>query len=187
MLYTAHSKAYEDNITVAVRYPRGAGVGAIVRDSFDLLPWGRALVVKEHTAKTIQNDQAATTPKVAVLAFGPILHYLQKTIETAHLNVLKEALIVDMRFIKPLDLMLMQRLCDEGFTHVITIEDSAIEGGAGSACLQALAQKKFKGQILNLGLPDVFIDQGDVAQLWAEHGLGPKNIIEKIEVFLATN
>lgn len=188
MLYTAYQYAYTENCVAAVRYPRGAGIAAIVQENFETLPWGRAKIVQDFNSDFNKEINEKKSPKIAILAFGPILHHLQKALQNSlqnkSQNIFKNMLIADMRFVKPLDLDLMQKLCDEHVSHVITIEDSAVQGGAGSACLEALAKKQFTGQVLNLGLPDLFIDQGEVAQLWQEHGLGMDAIIDKIINFI---
>lgn len=157
--------AYQHQGAAAVRYPRGSGVGAKVSSDLQSLPFGRGHIVKSGT-------------KVAILAFGPLLH--------AAVNVADElnATLVDMRWVKPLDAELLRELSTT-HTHFVTLEDSTLAGGAGSAVAQWLTQECLNPKIMCLGLPDVFVDHGDVADLLHQNGLSAESIASKTRQFVA--
>lgn len=168
LLYTA----YQQNGPAAVRYPRGTGIGAPIEQTMQAHAWGKANIIQTGTS-------------VAILAFGPILNYLQHML-SKHTEQFQaiwgniKPTIVDMRFVKPLDSQCIQTL-NQNHDYFITIEDSCIMGGAGSACLEAMQTLGIYKPTLLLGLPDVFIDQGDVNQLWQTHGLDLQTILDKIK------
>ena len=149
----------------AVRYPRGSGVGATVDPSLTSLPIGKGVVRR----------QVSTTAKkrLAVLAFGTLLQPCLEVAEQLDLTV------VDMRFVKPIDEELLKAL---SIDHVgfITIEEGAIQGGAGSACMEFFASQHILLPVLQLGLPDTFIDQGDSHLLLANCGLSAAGIEQSI-------
>ncbi|MGL4767618.1 MAG: 1-deoxy-D-xylulose-5-phosphate synthase [Formosimonas sp.] len=159
------SAAYAHNGAAAVRYPRGTGVGAQVAQDLTPLPFGRGHVLREGAG-------------LAILAFGPLLHSVREV--AAELN----ATLVDMRWVKPLDEALLQQLA-HSHSHWVTLEDSCLAGGAGSAVNEWLASQGFSQKLLSLGLPDVFIDHGEVPALLEQHGLGSASIASKIRAFVA--
>src|SRR5688500_7667430 len=140
MLYTA--------VTIegptAVRYPRGAGPGAEVQKTMRALPIGRGEIRREGK-------------RVAILAFGAMLAPALKAGD--ELN----ATVANMRFVKPVDRELAYRLAA---THdlLVTIEESVAAGGAGSAVAEALAADGVAVPMLQLGLPDHFVEHGDSQQ-----------------------
>ena len=156
----ALSTAFRRNHPVAVRYPRGVGAGVAVDKDLAELPWGRA-------------EKRRAGERIAILAFGPILHAALAAGE--RLN----ATVVDMRFIKPLDTDLVHELAR---THegLVTVEEGCVMGGAGSAVLEALQAAGLATPVLALGLPDVFIEHGDPAKLMAAHGLDADGIAKSI-------
>jgi len=111
--------------------------------------------------------------RFAVLAFGTLLHPCLEVAEKLDLTV------VDMRFVKPLDEAMLQQIAD---THdgLITIEEGAILGGAGSACVEYLHSINLTLPTLHLGLPDDFSDHGDSAKLLAGYGLDSSGIEQSI-------
>ena len=148
------STAYRYPGPASVRYPRGAGVGAAVSTELDVLPIGIG-------------ERRRSGRSVAILAFGTMV-----TPALAAGEVL-DATVVNMRFIKPLDVALVRELAA---THdaLVTVEEGCIMGGAGAAVAEALAADGIVKPLLMLGLPDRFIDHGDVAALLASCGLdGP--------------
>ena len=159
------SAAYQHNGAAAVRYPRGSGIGAEVSDVLAALPFGKANMVRQGE-------------KVAILAFGTLLHIAQRAANESN------ATLVDMRWVKPLDEVLLQELV-KTHTHFVTIEDSSVAGGAGSAVAQWMIDHGFTIHMLNLGLPDQFIDHGEVAVLLAEHGLSEDSVASKVRDFVA--
>jgi len=159
------STAYYAKHPSAVRYPRGSGVGAEVSSSLEGLPLGRANLRKMTTQ--------LTGKRLAVLAFGTLLHPCLEVAEKLDLTV------VDMRFVKPIDEEMLTQIAN---THdgLITIEEGSIQGGAGSACVEYLNQIGLALPTLHLGLPDRFIDHGDSQVLLAACGLDASGIEQSI-------
>ena len=148
----------------AVRYPRGVGVGVEVTKELRTLPLGHG---------EVRRKTRGSSHKVAILAFGTLLYPALEAAEQL------DATVANMRFIKPLDVDLV---CDLARSHdlLVSIEESAIAGGAGSACMEALAQAGIEVPFLQLGLPDRFVDHGDHALLMAECGLDASGIQKAI-------
>ena len=164
--------AYKQNHPSAVRYPRGAGVGAAVSKELKELPLGKGEIRRTTTAKN--------SPKIAILAFGTLLY---PALEVAEVF---DATVANMRFIKPLDVDLV---CELAKSHdlIVTLEEGAIGGGAGSACLEALSVAGIEVPSLILGLPDRFVDHGDHALLMKECGLDVDGITKAIALKLGIN
>ena len=154
MLFTG----FQLNGPAAVRYPRGAGPGVVAQKDFSSIPIGKAQIRREGR-------------NVAILAFGSMVKPALEAGERL------DATVVNMRFVKPLDIELVERLAA---THdlVVTVEEHQIMGGAGSAVLEALS--KSGTRVLLLGLPDRFIDHGDAAKLLASVGLDAEGIEKSI-------
>ena len=144
----------------AVRYPRGSGPGASVTKLLQGVPVGKGEVRRRGK-------------KIAILAFGSMLG---PALEAAGIL---DATVANMRFVKPLDVALVQALAAEHET-LVTIEEHALMGGAGSAVCEALASIKSERPVLLLGLPDRFIDHGDSARLLASVGLDCDGIVKSI-------
>jgi len=140
----------------AVRYPRGTGPGAIIEAGLEPLPIGKAIVRREGG-------------RIAILAFGSLV--------TSALQVAErlDATLADMRFVKPLDTELVRALA-EGHELLVTVEENALAGGAGSAVAEALAALGIVRPLLHLGLPDRFVEQGDPAELLRRCGLDADGI-----------
>jgi 1-deoxy-D-xylulose-5-phosphate synthase len=161
MLYTA----FKMDVPTAVRYPRGTGIGAAVQKEMQALPIGRGEISRQGE-------------KIAFLAFGSML---APCLEAAkELN----ATVANMRFVKPLDDDLVASLAAD-HNLLITVEENAIMGGAGSAVLESLESMKFSVKVLQLGLPDNYIDQGDHAQMLADCGLDKTGIMKSVEEILS--
>jgi 1-deoxy-D-xylulose-5-phosphate synthase len=150
----------------AVRYPRGAGIGAIPSKELRTLPMGKGEIRRKATAPAGQ--------RVAILAFGTLLYPVLEVAEGI------DATVANMRFVKPLDVDLIQSLAAD-HDYFVTIEDGAIAGGAGSACLEALANLGINKPLLQLGLPDQFIEHGDYNLLMTKCGLGVEGIANSIK------
>ena len=155
------STAYAQNHPVAVRYPRGAGVGAATEAGLEGLPYGKGEVRREGKG-------------IAILAFGTLLYPALQAAEKLG------ATVVNMRWAKPLDTELLLKVAA---THeaLVTLEEGAVMGGAGSAVLEALQAAGVLKPVLQLGLPDVFIEHGDPARLLALQGLDAVGIQTAIE------
>ena len=150
------STAYAQNHPVAVRYPRGAGVGAVPDADLNALPLGKAELRRQGE-------------RIAILAFGSLLAPALKAAEALN------ATVVNMRWVKPLDTEMLQRVAQD-HAQIVTVEEGCIMGGAGSAVAEALQQLGLVRPVLQLGLPDVFIEHGDHAQLLAAQGLDAAGI-----------
>ena len=156
MLYTA----YQLNSPTAVRYPRGSGPGVKAVAAMQALPIGRGEVRRSGK-------------KIAILAFGSMLAPALAAAEQL------DATVVNMRFVKPLDSELVLRMARE-HGLLVTVEENTIQGGAGSAVAECLAQHGVAVQLLQLGLPDRFIEHGDPARMLADCGLDGAGIIASI-------
>jgi 1-deoxy-D-xylulose-5-phosphate synthase len=148
--------AFQQNHPVAVRYPRGSGVGAPVPSHLDPLPYGVGEVRRQGQG-------------VALLVFGTLL--APALVAAEGLN----ATVANMRWAKPLDINLLRGLA-RTHTALVTIEEGCLPGGAGSAVLEALQTLGITVPVLTLGLPDVFIDHGDPVALLAQQGLNAPGI-----------
>ncbi len=162
------STAYAQNHPVAVRYPRGAGVGAAPLAGLDALPYGKGEI--RRTRQAAADGQA---PRIAILAFGTLLY---PALEAAQAL---DATVVNMRWAKPLDEALLLEVA-QGHDALVTVEEGALMGGAGSAVLEALQTHGVQRPVLCLGLPDVFIEHGDPARLLALQGLDAEGILRSI-------
>ena len=149
----------------AVRYPRGAGVGTVPSPELRSLPLGKGEVRRK--------SNAPVGSRVAILAFGTLLYAALEVAEQF------DASVANMRFVKPLDLDLIKSLAVD-HDYFVTIEDGAIQGGAGSACLEAMAIMDLHQPVLQLGIPDEFIEHGDYKLLMAQCGLDVKGIAKSI-------
>ena len=144
----------------AVRYPRGTGPGAAIEQKLAALPLGKGRRVREGR-------------QVAILNFGTLLH---SALEAADgLN----ATVADMRFVKPLDEALVRELAEQ-HQLLVTLEENAIAGGAGSAVCEYLNANRISCQVLQLGLPDRFVDHGKHGELLSECGLDAEGIGQAI-------
>jgi 1-deoxy-D-xylulose-5-phosphate synthase len=164
MLYTA----FRMNSPAAVRYPRGSGAGAEVRAEMQALPIGKG---------ELRRESGAASRKVAILAFGAMLTPALQAAEEL------DATVANMRFVKPLDEALVLELADR-HELIVTVEENVIMGGAGSAVQEALQRQLRVVPVLQLGLPDRFIDQGDPGIQLAECGLNKEGIVAAIRVRL---
>lgn len=161
MLYTG----YQCNQPVAVRYPRGSAGTCEVESTMSAIEIGKARSIKQGN-------------KVAILSFGTLLENAKEAAEKLN------ATVIDMRFIKPLDTDAISELLGS-HDVIVTLEDNAIAGGAGSAVNEYLAAIKADVTILNLGIPDEFIKHGTQDEMHAEMGLDANGILTSIKAFMA--
>ena len=148
----------------AVRYPRGSGIGSELPAITDTIEVGKG-VVKQRGEK------------IAVLSFGTVLGEAESAAKALN------ATLVDMRFVKPLDENLIAELAEQ-HDVLVTVEDNAIAGGAGSGVNEYLLSQGLAKRVLNIGLPDVFIKHGTQQEIHAELGLDSQGIVDKINAFL---
>jgi len=161
MLYTA----FMHNGPSAVRYPRGGGTGVAIQQEMQALPMGEGEIRREGE-------------KIAILAFGSMLMPALAAAEEL------QATVANMRFVKPLDEELTLHLAQ---THdlLVTVEENAVMGGAGSAVLEFLESRGATVPVLQLGLPDRFVEHGDPAKLLAACGLDQEGIVRAVRARLA--
>lgn len=162
MLYTG----YLCNGPAAVRYPRGSGTGIQAESEMQALALGKGRIVRQGKG-------------TAILAFGTLLQQARAAAEAL------DATLVDMRFVKPMDEELVLSLAAT-HDHFVTLEDNAIMGGAGSAVNELLMRNKQCKPVLNLGLPDRFIEQGTQEEIYAQLGLDGAGILASVEGWLKT-
>ncbi len=160
-LRQALTAAHHQNHPVAVRYPRGTGVGVPVQPELTPMAWGQG-EIRRHS-------QQAQGPKVAILAFGTMLYPALAAGDQL------DATVANMRFVKPLDTALVLELAR---THdlLVTVEEGCIHGGAGAAVAEALSAAGISHPLVMLGLPDEFVEHGDPAKLLSMCGLDAAGI-----------
>ncbi|GAB2718231.1 1-deoxy-D-xylulose-5-phosphate synthase [Comamonas sediminis] len=161
------STAFAQNHPVTVRYPRGAGAGVAPLESLEGLPFGKGEIRRQA------QPAVAGRPRIAILAFGSLLYPALQAGEALNASV------VNMRWAKPLDTELLQQVA-QSHEALVTVEDGCLMGGAGSAVLEALQQLHIDVPVLQLGLPDVFIEHGDPVKLMAMQGLDAAGIERSI-------
>ena len=167
MLYTA----FRMNTPVAVRYPRGTGPGVLPQSEMHELPPGKGEIRRRAAL-------AAGAQRVAILAFGSMVHPALAAAETL------DATVANMRYVKPLDEALVLELADS-HALLVTVEENVVQGGAGSAVLEALQRHRRTVPVLQLGLPDRFIDHGDPGIQLAACGLNAEGLALSIKARLA--
>ncbi len=161
MLFTG----FQINGPAAVRYPRGIGPGATVQKELTALPIGKGEVRRRGR-------------KVAILSFGALLKPCLDAAEKI------DATVADMRFVKPLDEEMVRELATS-HDWLVTVEENTILGGAGSAVLETIVKQGIEKKVLQLGLPDRFVDHGDPGRLLRECGLDAEGIRASVAAKLA--
>ncbi|MDQ7074809.1 MAG: 1-deoxy-D-xylulose-5-phosphate synthase [Gammaproteobacteria bacterium] len=162
MLYTGH----QHNGPAAVRYPRGSGPKVEIQSEMELIPLGRA-------------EPRRQGKKIALLAFGSMLTPALQAAERL------DATVINMRFVKPLDENLLLETAKE-HQLLVTLEENAIAGGAGSGINEYLLSQGIQVPILNLGLPDQFSEHGVHSDLLRDYGLDAQGIVSQINTFTAS-
>jgi 1-deoxy-D-xylulose-5-phosphate synthase len=156
----------------AVRYPRGTGPGVSIERDMRALPVGKAELCRTCGAGV------PIGKRIALLAFGSMVRPALQAAETM------DATVANMRFVKPLDADLVRTLAG---THdlLVSIEENVVMGGAGSAVLECLQASGITARVLQIGLPDEFVEHGDPAGLLAECRLNAEGIGAQVQAFLA--
>lgn len=149
----------------SVRYPRGVGVGATIDKTLSPVPLGKAVIKRQGSSQLV------------ILAFGTLLYPALQVAESL------DATVVDMRFVKPLDEALLLELA-QNHKAFVTVEEGCIMGGAGSAVSEFFHQQQLSPHMLQLGLPDQFIDHGDQQTILAQLGLDAKGMQTSIQTWL---
>jgi 1-deoxy-D-xylulose-5-phosphate synthase len=163
--------AFQHKGPVTVRYPRGAGAGVKIEKEMSAQPWGRGEIRRQSGKALARAGQ--DTPRIAILAFGTLLYPALQAAEQL------DATVANMRFVKPLDQAMVAELAR---THdaLVTVEDGCVMGGAGSAVMEAMQAAGFNLPVLQLGLPDEYIEHGDVPSLMSACGLDAAGIEQAI-------
>ncbi len=164
MLYTA----VEYDGPIAFRYPRGAGLGVELKEGFEKIPIGKAEKLKEG------ND-------VAFLAVGKMVEYsLEASAELDAMGINTE--VINMRFVKPLDNEMLDYVAGK-FDKIITLEENNIVGGFGSGVLEYFNEKGYKNNLLRVGLPDGFVEQGTQKELHRMLKIDAEGIVGRVKSF----
>ncbi len=156
---------YQLNQPAVVRYPRGSGCGAAISTELDTLPIGKGRIVRQGQG-------------IALLCFGTLLHQAKVVAEKL------DATLVDMRFVKPLDIELLKTITAQ-HDILVTVEENAIQGGAGSAVNEWMMKQRLLKPVLNIGLPDRFIEQGTQEEIYHDLKLDSAGIEQQIKDFMA--
>ena len=159
------------NGPVAVRYPRGSGVGVALSDSLNTLPIGKAEVLREGS-------------DVSLWAIGTMVESAEKLAEKLAEQGINAG-VVNMRFAKPIDKELLLAHAEK-YKNIVTLEEGCLRGGVGSAVLEALNEARLLGtcKVLNFGIPDEFILHGDKQRLFQDIGLDVETMAEKVTAFV---
>ena len=164
MLYTA----VEYDGPIAFRYPRGAGLGVELKEGFEKIPIGKAEKLKEG------ND-------VALLAVGKMVEYsLEAAAELDASGINTE--VINMRFVKPLDNEMLDYVAGK-FDKIITLEENNLVGGFGSGVLEYFNEMGYKNNLLRIGLPDGFVEQGTQKELHRMLNIDAEGIVERVKSF----
>ncbi|TKB46872.1 1-deoxy-D-xylulose-5-phosphate synthase [Ferrimonas sediminicola] len=156
MLYTGHMM----ETPAAVRYPRGSGLQVEIQQEMETLPIGKAEIRRRGSG-------------VCIYSFGTLLPYALAAAEQL------DATVINMRFVKPIDEEMVLEMA-ASHDRLVTLEENAVMGGAGSAVLEALNRHRVAKPVLQLGLPDRFIEQGEQEVMHAELGLDGPGIVRQI-------
>jgi 1-deoxy-D-xylulose-5-phosphate synthase len=151
----------------AVRYPRGSGPGVVPDKELQPLPVGKAELRRRGR-------------EIAIFAFGALVPTAAEVAESL------DATLVNMRFVKPLDLDMIREMAND-HAHLVTVEDNVVAGGAGSGVNEALAALGIQRPMLNLGLPDRFCDHGGREEVLASVGLDASGIARSIREWLSAD
>ncbi|MCF6271204.1 MAG: 1-deoxy-D-xylulose-5-phosphate synthase [Melioribacteraceae bacterium] len=167
MLYTATE--YKEG-PIALRYPRGSALGVEVKENFEILPIGKGEILREGK-------------DIAILAVGNMVRFASEAAEQlATVGIFAE--VVNMRFVKPIDKKLLDKV-SEKFEKIITVEENSIVGGFGSGVLEYFADKGYRNNILRLGLPDSYVEHGTQDQLYKMLKIDADGIVESVKRFLS--
>ncbi|WP_201533958.1 1-deoxy-D-xylulose-5-phosphate synthase [Psychrobacter immobilis] len=184
--YHLLNTCYEYQGCTAVRYPRGVGTGAFIEQPAQTYKIGKAIV------ESVLGSDAAPK-KLALLAFGTMVATAQQAAEsltTDHEALDCQVHVVNMRWVKPLDTELLETLIEQGITHIATLEEHMIMGGAGSAVNEYLlnesaAFKRNRPAIYNIGISDRFIAHGSQAEQFADCGLDVDGVVAQLQQLLS--
>ncbi|HAV47063.1 MAG TPA: 1-deoxy-D-xylulose-5-phosphate synthase, partial [Psychrobacter sp.] len=183
--YHLLNTCYEYQGCTAVRYPRGVGVGATITQPAQVYPIGKAVV-----ESILGQDNAPN--KLALLAFGTMVAAAQQAAASLindNTETDCQVHVVNMRWVKPLDTHLLESLIEQGITHIATLEEHTVMGGAGSAVNEyllneSIAFKNSRPTICNIGIPDRFIAHGSPTEQMADCGLDVAGVVSQLQQLL---
>jgi 1-deoxy-D-xylulose-5-phosphate synthase len=184
--YHLLNTCYEYQGSTAVRYPRGTGTGAMISRPAQNYKIGQAIV------ETVLGNTSATN-KLVLLAFGTMVATAKQAAKILTADGASsdcQVQVVNMRWVKPLDTNLLETLIEQGVTHIATLEEHMVMGGAGSAVNEYLlnASAAFaisRPAICNIGIPDRFIAHGSQAEQLADCGLDARGVVSQLERLLS--
>jgi len=159
---------YQHQGPAAVRYPRGAGIGIEPSSELETIPVGKSKIVRESSD---------ANNSIAILSFGAPLKSAQQVAEKLN------ATLVDMRFVKPLDVDVVKQVA-ASHKAIVTVEENAVMGGAGSAVLECLAENNLMIPCKLMGIPDRYIEHASPAQQWQEIDLAAEGMLTEIQQWL---
>lgn len=174
MLYTG----YQHQGPVAVRYPRGAGIGIKPEENMQILPMGKGIMRRVCNASLAESEMD-TGVKVAILAFGSCVNFSLAAADVLAQQGI-EVSVADMRFVKPIDGALITELANS-HDQLICIEENAIMGGAGSAVVEYLTQQALHTPCQLMGIPDRYIEHASPSEQLSDAGIDQKAIIAKVK------
>jgi len=154
----------------AIRYPRGSGQGPDAGTALEAMAIGKGQVER--------SIQGSPSKRIAFICFGPMLYTAMEVAEAI------DATVVNMRFVKPLDAELLKSIASS-HDGIVLVEDSCVMGGAGSACLEYLAEQDISVSALQIGLPDQFTEHGDIPSLMELYGISAKQIEARVRTRFA--
>jgi len=166
MLYTAIE--YKEG-PIALRYPRGSALGVEIKEEFEVIPIGKGEILRSGK-------------DVVILAVGNMVRFSTEAAD----RLLKENIsveVINMRFIKPLDTKLLDKVAKK-FDKIITIEENSIVGGFGSGVIEYFADKGYRNNTLRLGLPDSYVEHGTQEQLYKLLKIDAAGIVENVKEYL---
>ena len=184
--YHLLNTCYEYQGCTAVRYPRGVGTGAVIASPAQTYNVGEAVI------ESVLGSEDASK-KLALLAFGTMVATAQQAAESLIDNDIAsdcQVHVINMRWVKPLDTALLEKLLEQGITHIATLEEHMIMGGAGSAVNEYLlnespAFKNNRPAVINIGIPDRFVAHGSQAEQMVDCGLDVNGVVKQLEKLLS--
>jgi len=166
IMYTAQLK---ENGPFSIRYPKGRGVHTVWKKPFQEIPVGKGRILSEGT-------------DMAILSIGTAGNLVQEAIHK--MKSLKISIThCDMRFVKPLDEVLLHKICSH-FRNIITVEDGVLQGGFGSAILEFIDENDYSCKVKRLGIPDRFIEHGTQQELYKQCGFDADSIINQVKILV---
>ena len=185
--YQLLNTCYEYQGSSAVRYPRGQGTGAVIERPAQQYTIGQAQI---EAVFGDDMDASNGVSQLAILAFGTMVATAVQAAKIVAAQTGCHIQVVNMRWVKPLDTQMLETLITQGVTHIATVEEHVIMGGAGSAVNEYLlnhspAFKTNRPAVVNIGIPDSFLAHGSQAEQWADCGLDVAGMVAQLTQLLS--